>query len=196
MKRLIREQGFTLIELLMAMAVFSFMLIIVATGFVQVVRVYQSGIASRTTQQNARLIMDDIVKLIRTSEAAVVVDDSVFYSHVCLTRNGQLLEYGIDASGNLRQGVITDDTCPLPVFDSSWRVVNDPAVQVTNFRLDTTPPNNNGLGTVFVTLTLASLNNLGNLNATKDACLPGVGSQFCAVTTLSSTASLRGGEGQ
>src|SRR5207245_2457162 len=147
MKQLSRQQGFTLIELLMAMAVFSFMLIIVATGFVQVVRVYQSGIASRTTQQNARLIMDDVVKLIRTSEAAVVIDDSAFYSHVCLTRNGQLLEYGVDPSGNLRQGIITDDTCPLSAFDSSWRIVNDPAVQVTNFRLDTTPPNNTGLGT-------------------------------------------------
>jgi prepilin-type N-terminal cleavage/methylation domain-containing protein len=46
---LTNQAGFTMIELLMAMAVFSFMLMIVSFGFIQVVRIHQSGIASRAT---------------------------------------------------------------------------------------------------------------------------------------------------
>jgi hypothetical protein len=43
-------------------------------------------------------------------------------------------------------------------------------------------------------MTMASTNN-PTLNAAKTACLPGPGSQFCAITTLSSSAALRGGDG-
>ncbi len=198
MRLLRHQQGFTLVELIIAMAVFSFMMVIVSAGFIQVVRIHQSGIASRTTQQNARLVIDAIMKDVRQSALAATANPGQL-NWLCLARGSQTLEYAVDGSGNLRVGAIAtpaSGTCPAPVFNSTWRTLNDPAVTVTQFAVTTTPPTQPGLGTTMVTLTLASRNNLDALDATKTRCLPGAGSQFCAVTTLNSGAALRGGDGQ
>jgi prepilin-type N-terminal cleavage/methylation domain-containing protein len=193
-----RPDGFTMIELLMAMAVFSFMMLIVSAGFIQVVRIQQSGIASRTTQQNARLVIDSITKDVRIS-AAVTTGNPGQLNWLCLNRGSQTLEYAVDPSGNLQVGAIANPpagTCPVPAFGGTWRTLNDAGTQVTQLTATTTPPIPPGLGTAMVTLTLVSRNNLTALDATKTHCVGGAsGAQFCAVTTLSSGASLRGGDG-
>jgi len=196
-KRGLEQAGFTLIELLMAMAVFSFLLLIVTSGFVQVVRIHQAGIASRATQQNARLVLDTVIKDVRAS-ASAGVGGTAQLGYLCLTRGSQALEYAVDGSGNLRQGTIVAPAagCPAPVFTTAWRTLNDTSTQVTQFALSATPAVTPGLGTAMVTLTVVSRNNLTALDATKTHCTPGPGSQFCAVTTLSSGAALRGGDGQ
>ncbi|HSX02369.1 MAG TPA: prepilin-type N-terminal cleavage/methylation domain-containing protein [Candidatus Saccharimonadia bacterium] len=189
------EAGFTLIELLMAMAVFSFMLMIVTGGFLQVVRIHQAGVASRTTQQNARLVLDGLMKGVRAAATATAMDHGA-KDLLCLARGSQTLEYAVDSSGNLRVGTLSGATCPDPaVITGSWSTVNDPTVLVSQFDVTTTPPLAPGLGTAMITLTLVSRNNLAALDATQTHCVPGSGSQFCAVTTLSSGAALRGGDG-
>ena len=200
------QAGFTLIELLMAMAVFSFMLMLVSAGFIQIVRIYQAGIASRTTQQNARLVLDAIGKDIRVSASAVSAPSAIQssqYDLLCLAKGSQTLQYAVDTStGNLKVNTVTNPVagaCPAPVNFTGWRTLNDAGVIVEQFKATTTPPVQPGLGTAMVTLTLASRNNLNALDATSNPpmtrCLPGAGSQFCAVTTLSSGATLRGGDG-
>jgi prepilin-type N-terminal cleavage/methylation domain-containing protein len=192
-----RQDGFTMVELLVAMAIFSFMLLIVSAGFLQVVRIQQSGIASRTTQQNARLVLDSLTKDVRVSAAAGVGNPGAL-NWLCLNRGSQTLEYAVDGSGDLRAGSIASPpvgTCPAPAFTASWRTLNDTGTQVTQFAVTTTPPVSPGLGTAMVTITLVSRNNLTALDATKTHCTAGGGAQFCAVTTLSSGASLHGGDG-
>jgi len=199
------EAGFTLIELLMAMTVFSFMLLIVTAGFLQVVRIQQSGIASRTTQQNARLVLDQLMKDVR-SGATASAGGTVQLGYLCLAKGSQTLEYAVDAAGNLRVGTVANlaagAACPTPpasylsLDGSAWRTLNDTGVKVTQFGVVATPPSPPGLGTAMVTLTMVSRNNLAALDAAGTHCLPGAGAQFCAVTTLSSGATLRGGDGQ
>lgn len=194
MKR--EEAGFTLVELLVAMAIFSFMLLIVTAGFLQIVRIQQSGVASRTTQQNARLVMDGVVKDIRQA-AQVGVGGAGQLNYLCLSKGSQALEYAVDGNGDLRVGVVANPaagTCPAPVF-AGWRTLNDSSVKLTQFRATTTVPLKPSLGTASVVLTVVSRNNLNALDATQTHCTPGSGSQFCAVTTLSSGAALRGGDG-
>jgi Tfp pilus assembly protein PilW len=186
-----------MIELLVAMTIFSFVLLIVSAGFVQVVRIHQSGLASRATQQNARLIMDAITKDIRQA-ATAASGGTAQLGTLCLAKGSQTLQYAVDSAGNLRAGTIATPaagTCPAASFTSSWRTLNDAAVQVTQFALTTTPAVNPGLGTSTVTLTVVSRSNLSALDSTQTRCLPGSGAQFCAVTTLTSAAALRGGEG-
>jgi len=200
------QAGFTLIELLMAMAVFSFMLLIVTAGFLQVIRIQQSGVASRATQQNARLVLDDIMK--ETRQASAATSDNTTTARtlcatasscqtLCLSAGGSTQQYYVD-NGDLKLGSIPDPggSCPEPASTAGWSTINDASVQVTQFAVTTTPSVQPGLGTAMVTITLASKNNLNALDSTKTRCQPGSGSQFCAVTTLSSGASLRGGEGQ
>lgn len=62
------EEGFTIIELLLAMAVFSFVLMITVAGFVQVNRSYTKGINVRRAQDSARTIVEQIAREIRISE--------------------------------------------------------------------------------------------------------------------------------
>jgi prepilin-type N-terminal cleavage/methylation domain-containing protein len=192
------QRGFTLVELLIAMAVFSFMMMIVTAGFVQVVRIHQSGIASRATQQNARLILDAVSKQIRQSGTAIVTAGGTSQLTQLWLTNGSQLEYYVDPSGDLWAGTNVGSCGPPsdPDHLPGWSKLNDPTVAVTQFLATTTAPVHPGMGTVMLTLTLASKNNLDALDSTKTRCLPGAGSQFCAVTTLSSTASLRGGDGQ
>jgi prepilin-type N-terminal cleavage/methylation domain-containing protein len=190
------QEGFTLIELLVAMTVFTFMLMIVTTGFIQVVRVHQAGIASRTTQQNTRLVMDAVMKDVRQG-AAATIGGSGNLNTVCLSKGSQATQYAVNGTGYLMSSVITAAAaaaCAPPNNFTGWKTLNDTSVTVTRFIVTKSAPTGPGMGTVTVTMTMASINN-PTLNAAKTACLPGAGSQFCAITTLSSTAALRGGDG-
>lgn len=195
------EAGFSMIELLLAMAIFSMALVIVSAGFINIVRLYQSGLASRSTQQNARLLLEEMSRTVRDSGSAtpVAVTTGVggvtVFSRVCLQNGSRIVVFAVDGAGNLRQGTTTAPNCPAPVFDSSWKTINDSSVRVTQFAVDSTGKVGPAGGTVMMTITVASNNNINNLdpNTNNTTCRPGAGSQFCAVTTLSSTATLRGG---
>ncbi|HEX3082445.1 MAG TPA: prepilin-type N-terminal cleavage/methylation domain-containing protein [Candidatus Saccharimonadia bacterium] len=65
------EQGFTLVELLVAMAVFSFMLVIVVVGFINIVHLHNQAIASNMAQDNARTAIDEIVRAVRDSQGEI-----------------------------------------------------------------------------------------------------------------------------
>lgn len=200
--RLGQQTGFTLIELLLAMAIFSAALLIVSAGFVNVVRIHQAGLASRSTQQNARLLLDDVTRTMRNSAtvkpvAERIVSGVTVVSRVCFQNGSQILVYAVDTNGNLRQGTTTNPNCPALVIGSNWRTLNDSSVRVMQFTVDSTGRVGPGLGTAMVTMTVASNNNINALDPATNytTCRPGAGSQFCAVTTVSSTATLRGGDG-
>ena len=197
--------GFSLIELLVAMAVFSFMLLIVSTGFIGIIKINQSTNASRLTQQSARLIIETIERKLRASSQVVVTPQNSMLSRLCLFDDSQYTEYAVDASGNLRQGTLPSlgSTCPaLPGDLSDWSTINTnnvssgatDGVKVQRFLPSATagPGVDGGLVTVQLSMTGQGVND-ADLNPAKTGCLPKAGSQFCSVTTLTTTAVLRGG---
>jgi len=54
------QTGFTLIELLLAMTFFSFMLIFIAAGFIQINRIYQSAVVTKNAQNTTRAIFEQM----------------------------------------------------------------------------------------------------------------------------------------
>ncbi len=74
---MIRQKGFTLVELLLSMAFFSFILLFVVTGFIQINRAYTRGITTKEVQTSTRDVMDEISKAIRDSEAVTVTSNSL-----------------------------------------------------------------------------------------------------------------------
>ncbi len=66
-----RQDGFTLIELLVAMTVFSFMLLIIVVGFINIVRLHNQALAANLAQDNARTAMDTMVQAVRDSTGIV-----------------------------------------------------------------------------------------------------------------------------
>lgn len=58
------QKGFTLVELLLATALFSFILLFVTAGFVQVNRAYNKGITVKRMHETARYIADQFSRTI------------------------------------------------------------------------------------------------------------------------------------
>ena len=64
-----RQEGFTLIELILAMAFFSFIMLAVVVGFIQINRSYTRGLTVKEVQNSARATIDDITQSIRDGTA-------------------------------------------------------------------------------------------------------------------------------
>lgn len=86
------QSGFTLIELVLAMTLFAFVLLIMSSGFLNIMAQSENGIVTRNTQQNARLAMEEIQRVghsatnvIVGSSALVVGGTSITYSTICFT---------------------------------------------------------------------------------------------------------------
>jgi prepilin-type N-terminal cleavage/methylation domain-containing protein len=70
------EEGFTIIELLISLAVFSFVLVIITVGFIQILASYDRGVYRKTVDDDARFLMTDMVSKIRTISSASQVNTS------------------------------------------------------------------------------------------------------------------------
>lgn len=74
MKRLgASQKGFTIIELLLAIAFFSFILLFVLGGFIGINRQYTRGYTIKRVHETGRLIIEDIARSIRISNASEVI---------------------------------------------------------------------------------------------------------------------------
>lgn len=65
------KKGFTLIEFLLSSAIFSFFLVIVMIGFMQINRSYNRGLTVKSVQQSARIIVEDISRTIANNPGQV-----------------------------------------------------------------------------------------------------------------------------
>jgi prepilin-type N-terminal cleavage/methylation domain-containing protein len=65
-----RQKGFTIIELLVATLVFSIVLIVVLSAFVQTSRLFYKGVNMDNTQESTRTITQDIADDIKFSQSA------------------------------------------------------------------------------------------------------------------------------
>ena len=199
------EAGFTLVELLLAMAVFSFMLVIVTSGYIQLMRIYQSGLASRATQQNARGVVDNIEQVMRTAGKGWTNTGN---TTLCLQTGTGVTEYSVKYSTSTpvqhdlyrKDGLDVDPNCPSVLDVAGWTKLNSNDVDARLFQTETTDSVAGSFGTVVVTIGMASRDLLANVVVTPNAditksiltCSPGVGAQFCATTTLTTAGVLRG----
>lgn len=199
-----REGGFSLIELLMAMSVFSFMLLIISVGFIGIVHINQSTMASRNTQQNSRIVIETLerelrsastvyVKAVPASPPAIPANSQ---GRLCLSTGGTFVEYYMDPP-NLMVGTVSDlAACDasVPTIIGTARQLNDSNVQVLRFVPTTTAVTGQygGIANIEVSMTGVGTN-ISELTPDFTACKPGPGSQFCSVTTLATAAALRGG---
>ena len=71
-----KQQGFTLVELVVAMAVFSFMLALLVTGFMTVMNLRNGSVNTGSLQDNANLLTATLEREIRDSNTAVPVNSA------------------------------------------------------------------------------------------------------------------------
>ena len=68
------QRGFTIVELLMAMALFSFVLILASVAFVQINRMFHKSNTVAEVQQTARTIIDDVSRAVRVSASGSSIE--------------------------------------------------------------------------------------------------------------------------
>jgi prepilin-type N-terminal cleavage/methylation domain-containing protein len=196
------KRGLTLVELAVAMAVFALMLFLITQGFLGIIRAHQSGVASRNTQQNARLAIEQIVREGR-SASDVRVLGSAPNQTVCLILAGGLVEYRVVGGRLYRATVDFNDgfdlvtnTCKTTVPFATNVPVTSTDVFVVEFvatRTPAPPPAGSPVTPPSLNVSMRlSTSDLSQLDAAHTRCLEGAGSQFCSVTQFSSTVSLRG----
>lgn len=189
--------GFTLVELIVAMAFFSFMLTIISFGVVQVMRIYQSGVASRRTQQHARVALEEISRDVRS--ASNVPAGLVSNNRLCL-EGDNTVEYIRTSAHQLQKRVLATSSCPsavrpIDVLDTTTVIDGDPHnAQLRQFKLQPIFDSDGKVVSVEVVLVVTT----GESDLISgDACDPEArGSQFCSATELVGTISLRGSDNE
>lgn len=179
-----RQSGFTLTELILAMAVFSFMLMLVLGVVLLIFQMYSRGNASRDVQQNARQAMETIVRTARLAKAVAIVDDASDDSQkICLrTGNENWQEFYVGTIGGSTAPTIltgaSNSSCSAtpasstPIISGSVQVAQLTATKVDN--------------SLIIDLSIASDASLVDDN---NQC-PDT-NQVCAVTSLESSVDMR-----
>ncbi len=181
-KKTTKQAGFTLVEIVLAMAIFTFMLLVVSLAYINIARLYSASTAARNVQQNNRFAMEQISRVARTSKTATPSssDSQVNLTSICFGASDLFYV----ANGELRQAKVTS----CSASPTSYQTLSSPGVSVARMEADTSVA-----GTVTVRLWMTSrVDLLDTTNPSKLACKAGAGSEFCAINKLVTTVELRG----
>lgn len=194
------ESGFTVVELLIATSVFSTVLLLGLTGFVQVGRSYYKGITITQTQQAAKQIMNEVSNNIRLSSSVSPLNTaSAGRNYYCIGshRYSFKLFNMVDSSNHdnstkfgLLADQLTGNTACGNAFDAPVTALNNPTELLGNqmrlLSFSITPLS--GSTTLYnVSIKVA----YGQDSALTSASSPAAqcklqlgGNQFCAITSL------------
>jgi len=207
-----QQAGFTIIELMIATLVFSVILLIITAGIISLTNQYYKGVTSSNTQSVARSVMDTITQDIQFSSGTLTpprTSSNNAVQYFCTGNNMYTYKLGFQLKDGV--GLAADQTnsalvtspvvggsCPSPAtvtgFPTSGthRELLNPGMRVAN--LNITPGASSNSWTVEIRLASGDsdlLNNPQPVNpnnpATQTSCRSGSGSQFCAVSELTTT---------
>jgi prepilin-type N-terminal cleavage/methylation domain-containing protein len=193
------QGGFTLVELLIAMAIFSLMLLVIVSGFLQVVRIQQAAVASRNTQHNARFALEEMVREARTASEVTVITGPpgpAPLHAVCLRSEGGLVRYQVSSSRLYRASYPLSGSCSSPP-PSGERAMTAPDVAVVRLQATATStgpvvPPQPGLRISIGVASTADTSRLQSADQFRSCNQSLGGSQYCSVTNLESSVTLRG----
>lgn len=186
-----QQAGFTLVEISLAMAIFTFMLLVVSLAYINIARLYNASTAARNVQQNNRFAIEQISRVARiSSEAQIVANQGQVVKGVCLrSKTGDQLFYlrSLDAADVHKNELVQASDCNY-TSPSSPQTLSSAGAYAADMAVDTSVS-----GTMTVTLWMASKTDLvGTVDATGLQCKPGAGAEFCAINKLTTTVELRG----
>ena len=124
---MVKQKGFTLVELILAMAFFSFILLFVIVGFVQINRSYTRGITTKEVQNTARELMENICLAIRNSEANSIETFNTVPGRLRLCAGTTRFGWNMaDAGGNFTSEVYGDTGGIISISRTSTGACQDP----------------------------------------------------------------------
>lgn len=181
--KLNKQSGFTLVEIMLAMAIFTFMLLVVSMAYINIARLYNASTAARNVQQNNRFAMEQISRVARSSKTVELPtpDSKGGLTSICFNR---ATKFYVD-NGALRQATVTSCSDAPKQEDQT---LTSPGVSVARIEADTP-----GDSTITLRMWMASrVDLLDTADPSKLGCKTGAGSEFCAINKLETTVQLRG----
>lgn len=201
LKKMGNKAGFTIIELLIAMAGFSFVLLLVTVVMINIGSLYSKGINQTRIDDAARSMVDDVSARLKYNKASTFYTStgtigSTSYTNYCINKAKFSFSSSLTGANFLRRGVFSS-SCPIPVLDDSNTGTN---LLPQNSKLAYFNIVNNGsnftinISIVYGSFDNTNVNSLVPLNDTKYRnikCNTGTSYQYCAVTNLSTVVSSR-----
>jgi Tfp pilus assembly protein PilW len=200
--KLPNKSGFTIIELLIAMAGFSFVLLLVTVVMINIGSLYSKGINQTRIDDAARSIVDDVSNKLKYSQASSfnapsTTNRGITYFNYCIGTAKFSLSYN-QTTNYMRIANNTNNSCPSPsLLDSTngtnllpansklayFNIVHTGSTFTASIAIIYGNFTNTNIGTISGGL------NDDNLNQLK--CNTGSTYQYCAVTNLSTVVSSR-----
>lgn len=186
-----KQAGFTLVEISLAMAIFTFMLLVVSMAYINIARLYNASTAARAVQQNNRFAMEQISRVGRTSSSVkLVANQGDAKKGLCFkSSQGDQLFYlhNLDNADDKKNELMQSSSCTAPSSSNS-QVLSSAGVYAADITMDDAVQ-----GTVTINLWMASKTDLVRTDDGSGLkCSPGVRAEFCAINKLTTTVELRG----
>lgn len=197
------KRGFTIIELMIATVVFSLVVLVITVAVMQFSRQYYRGVVASSTQGTARSIIDDVTRSIQFNKEGIyeLREGSVIKGY-CV---GGVKRYSFEpfqqALGN-RHSLVTDtvnagcstSTPPLDISAINAPLSTPNAREMVGERMRIAKFNITSSGGLYVVTVKVVYGDNDLLTSTTNAdmqCKTGAGSQFCAVSELTTTVKKR-----
>lgn len=200
------ESGFTILELMLAMTVFSLVLVAAAAGLIQVGRMYYKSVITTRTQDTNRAVIDEITRSVQFSgsipnivEDADTGDIMAFcVGNVRYTPNPDPNAVVGDGSTiGLFKDEVGSSSCPAEsdlssLAGSDGTELLGEHMRLTRFEVDSIPDTDQYRVTVWIAY--GDEDDLFHIDedTNRYTCQSGaIGSEFCAISELSSVVSRR-----
>lgn len=182
-----KQDGFTLIEISLAMAIFTFMLLVVSLAYINIARLYNASTAARNVQQNNRFAMEQISRVARVAKTATVTTTP--YQGICFKSQASEAYFYLRNIGNgdaLKNELLQAKSCGTP--GANPQVLTAPGSYAARLTADTSVESS-----VTIRLWMTSRTDLLNtVDLANLSCKGGAGSEFCAINNLTTTVGMRG----
>jgi len=207
------QKGFTLVELLLALAFLAFVLIFIVATVIQVMRIYNKGLAVKEINQSARTTLGDMARSAASSDINLINTTALSAGRVCYGSVSYVWNIE-DATSNKFVGVgqpaltlvrVNDAGSAMcikvggiyPSVDPAQAVTLVSSVWVEKINVTLTPAN----ALVDLDLQLATVDDRSNPSITYTPAAPQVATckgtneaQFCAVARFTTTVAALGGQ--
>lgn len=202
------QRGFTIVELMIATAVFGVILLVIAVAIMQFTRVYYKGITQATTQDTTRTLVDRIAQSIQFNGGNVTATPARSYGTVasfCVGNQqytyviGKQLSDSTPNSSQTWHSLVARDlggcvsSSPTPSMSTqatTGRELLAPKMRLA--RMEVAPiGTSNKLYKVTVRVVFGEDDLLSNPTGPDAKCLSQQGSQFCAVSEITTVVTKR-----
>jgi len=205
-KRSLNKKGFTIIELMIATMVFGVVLLFVTIAILQFTRVYYKGVTQANTQDTTRTLVDNITQAIQFNGGAITATPPRVYGATaafCVGNVQYTYVIGkqlVDSTPNAQQtwhSVVQRDLggcvagSPTPPMSSQFttgRELLAPKMRLSRLEVAPIGPN---VYRVTVKVVFGEDDLLINPTAADAKCRGQAGSQFCAVSEITTVVTKR-----